>query len=111
MRDYGGACRLAALHSGYTDQSNSSRAPNKTSRNADFNLGSSRLVQDYKNVIKSAISFEIADTDDGDVVLLAVRTPDWTGASMMQAFVEYDGDELHFEFKYWEADPTPKIEH
>jgi len=68
-------------------------------------------VQDYKNVIKSAISFEIADTDDGDVVLLAVRTPDWTGASMMQAFVEYDGDELHFEFKYWEADPTPKIEH
>jgi len=77
---------------------------------ADFSLGSSRLVQDYKNVIKSATSFDMADTDGGDVALIAVRTPNWTGASMVQAFVQYDGNELKFAFEYWEADPTPQIE-
>ena len=35
VRDYGGACRLAALHSGYTDQSKASGAPKKTSRNLE----------------------------------------------------------------------------
>jgi len=76
---------------------------------AIFSQGSSKLVKDYQNVIQSAKSF--ADNEDGSVVaLLAVRTPNWTGACMVQAVIEYDGPELRFEFEFWEADPNLEIE-
>jgi len=76
---------------------------------ANFSQGSSKLVKDYQNVFQSAKSFA-DDSGGGVVVLLAVRTPNWTGAGMVQAVVEYDGYELEFGFEYWEAEPNPQVE-
>lgn len=75
---------------------------------ANFNLGSSKLVKDYQNVIQLAKS-SAHDADGGVVALLAVWTLDWTGACIVQAVVEYDEHELEFEFEYWE-NPSPQIE-
>jgi len=75
----------------------------------NFSLGSRKLVKDYQNVIQLAKS-SVDDAGGGAVALLAVRTPDWTGACRVQAVVEYDGRELKFDFEYWEADPFPQIE-
>jgi len=76
---------------------------------ANFSQGSNKLVKDYQNAIQSATSF--ADSADGGVVaLLVLRTPNWMGACMVQAVVEYDGHELEFDFEFWEADPNLQIE-
>ena len=75
----------------------------------NFSLGSRKLVKDYQNVIQ--LTKSSADDANGDVIaLLAVRTPNWTGACRVQAVVEYNGHELKFDFEYWEADPFPQIE-
>jgi len=70
-----------------------------------FNLGSSKLVKDYKNVLKTANA--VVDTDGGVGALLAVRIPAWSGASrVIKAFVEYGNEKLEFDFVYWEADSS-----